>query len=316
MATVPALDRRAIPAGMSFSQWPAADGWLHRRYDWPADGARPRGSLLFQTGRAGFIEQYIEACGHWHERGWAISGFDWRGQGGSAGPGGTPERLAAMIDDLARFLEEWHARTPGPHVLVAHSMGGHVAMRLLAREGGAPLDAAVLIAPMLAINTAPIPAMLAPLIARAARRCGLGRRRLWDETGGLTENTPAVAARQRSLTTSVERFEDMRWWQRRHPDYVIGAPSWNWIAAAFDGTRALERPGALEAIRVPMLLLAAPDDRLVRGIAIERAARRLPDATLRLFPGSAHEILREADPVRLAALEAIDAFLDARAPAR
>jgi alpha-beta hydrolase superfamily lysophospholipase len=33
-----------------------------------------------------------------------------------------------------------------------------------------------------------------------------------------------------------------------------------------------------------------------------------------MFTGCAHEILRERDPVRLAALARIDAFLDAHAP--
>jgi lysophospholipase len=34
-----------------------------------------------------------------------------------------------------------------------------------------------------------------------------------------------------------------------------------------------------------------------------------------MFPDAGHELLREADPVRLAALARIDSFLDAHAPA-
>jgi lysophospholipase len=55
---------------------------------------------------------------------------------------------------------------------------------------------------------------------------------------------------------------------------------------------------------------------LVSFPAIERAARRLPRAELvRFGPEAAHEILREADPVRDKALRRIDAFLDQMVPA-
>ena len=75
-------------------------------------------------------------------------------------------------------------------------------------------------------------------------------------------------------------------------------------------------PGLLEAVTTPILLLEARQDRLVDPRAIERAAARLPNAELRAWGAeSAHEILREADPVRDQALAAIDRFLDANAPA-
>jgi lysophospholipase len=65
----------------------------------------------------------------------------------------------------------------------------------------------------------------------------------------------------------------------------------------------------------PLLLLGAAADRLVDPAAITRAAARLPNATLRMWgPESAHEILREVDSVRDAALAEIDRFLDAHAP--
>jgi lysophospholipase len=82
------------------------------------------------------------------------------------------------------------------------------------------------------------------------------------------------------------------------------------VAAAYRSTLALEAPGRLEHVATPILLLAARYDRLVDSRAIERAARRLPNARLRVWGReSAHEILREADPVRDAALAEIDAFL-------
>ena len=45
----------------------------------------------------------------------------------------TPEAFAVWIEDLARFWAEWKAQTPGPHVLIGHSMGCSVIERYLER---------------------------------------------------------------------------------------------------------------------------------------------------------------------------------------
>ena len=66
----------------------------------------------------------------------------------------------------------------------------------------------------------------------------------------------------------------------------------------------------LEAVRVPVLVLATDNDKLVGYGAIARAVLRLPDVELVHFGKEAHhEILREADAVRARALAAADAFL-------
>ena len=63
-------------------------------------------------------------------------------------------------------------------------------------------------------------------------------------------------------------------------------------------------------------MLVAEADALVDPRAAVALALRLPDATLvRFGRESAHEILRERDPVRDRALAAIDSFLDERARA-
>lgn len=306
------FDRRRHPEGMIFPVWTAADGWAHRAYRWPAQGAS-RGSLLFQSGRADFIEKYLEACDHWHRRGWSIEGFDWRGQGGSRPlvAGLQPDDRTSfdpLIDDLAAFVAAWKARTPGPHVLVAHSMGGHVALRACA-ERGVTLDALVLVAPMLALNTGFLPAPLARALIGGARLAGWGARAAWRDD----MDDPR---RQLRLTASRERYEDSQWWKQRTPGLGLGSPSWNWLGAAMAGGRRIARRRALANVRTPVLLLAAGYDKLVRDSAIEEAAWRLPDGEFQLLPTARHEMLREADENRRAALAAIDGFLDRRAPLR
>jgi lysophospholipase len=70
-------------------------------------------------------------------------------------------------------------------------------------------------------------------------------------------------------------------------------------------------------VRVPVLIVATSNDKLVAIGAIERAAARLPNCQLVRFGADAHhEILREVDPVRDRAMAAIAEFLDRAAPAR
>lgn len=307
MAGIP-INRRALPAGAVFSSWPAADGWSLRRLDWPQQGPA-RGSLFFTGGRGDFAEKYIEPMAHWQARGWNVVSLDWRGQGGSRGGivGGNVTSFDPLVADCGAFLAAWAARTPGPHVAVAHSMGGHLLLRAIA-EHRPPLAAAVLVAPMLAINSRPIPAWAAPSLAKAASLVGLGGKLAWKAGA----DGPAVRIRQRNLTTSVERFEDEAYWKSQQPDFELGPPSWGWLAAAY---RSMRKPNdaALRGLPLPTLLLGADRDRLVAAHEIRRVAALLPKAELRMFPEAAHELLRESDAVRLDALGAIDAFFDRRA---
>ncbi|HET8611734.1 MAG TPA: alpha/beta hydrolase [Sphingomonas sp.] len=302
------FDRRARPRELSFSTWAAPDGWPHRAFRWPEPAGLARGSILFQSGRASFIEKEMEACDHWWRRGWRVEGFDWRGQGGSGRltPGGPADDRASfdpLIDDLAAYVADWRERTPGPHVLIAHSMGGHIGLRLMA-ERGVGFDAAVLVAPMLALSRRPVPGWLQRIAIRAALLAGLRHRAAWREM----RDDPR---RQVRLTTDIERFHDIDWWKRADPMLDLGPPSWGWLAAAMAGERRIAAD-PLEKVTTPILFLAPSDDKLVDNAAIVSAAKRLPDAELKLFPGAAHELLREADRYRLPALAAIDAFLDAR----
>lgn len=311
----PSFDRRRYPDGARIAAWAAPDGWPLRTFDWPA-AAPVRGSLLFLGGRGDIFEKYLEAFDHWRRLGWSIRAFDWRGQGGSGRLSADPmcghaADFAPWVDDLAAFFDQWVATSPGPHVVAGHSMGGHLTLRALAERRIEP-QAAVLIAPMLGLKSAPFGPRLAARIARWMSLIGRPERMAWK-----ANERPSVpgASRRALLTHDGERYADELWWKETHPEIALGPPSWAWVAEAYRSTLAMERPGLLETVSTPILLLGAAADRLVDAAAIRRAAARLPAAELLMFgPESAHEILREADPVRQRALDRIDAFLDRVAP--
>jgi len=299
--------RRTPPSAAAFGAWRAADGWPLRRMDWPQrGGAKPRGSLIFAGGRGDFIEKYLEALGHWHGAGWNVTAFDWRGQGRSRGDidRGNVESFDPLVDDCAALLADWRRESPGPYVAIAHSMGGHLMLRTIVERKPA-LDAAVLIAPMILPNGAPLPGWLAPGIAETMCRLGFGAQPIWKTPTMF--NRPG-ARRQQILTGSRERYEDELFWWQQEPGFNLGLPSWGWMRAAYRSAERGFAPALLAGVNLPILVLATDRDRLVSAAAIRRVAGQLPKATLHMYAEAGHELLREADPVRLDAFARIDAF--------
>lgn len=303
---------RNVPDEAVLSWWAAPDGWKLRRLDWRQPPRRKaRGSLLFCGGRGDFIEKYLEAYADWHSAGWNVSAFDWRGQGLSRGdlPAGGIHDFGPLIEDLDALIADWRADHPGPHVAVAHSMGGHLLLRTLV-EKHPKLDAAVLVAPMIAVNTGPTPAALAPGIADFM--CWIGWRDMpvWKSPPGT--NRPG-SARQHFLTRSRDRYADELWWWKQEPQFNLGGVTWGWLRAAFNSGEAFT-PECLAGVGLPVLLIGTERDRLVRADAIREAAELLPQGELEMLNDARHEILRETDPVRRRALARIEEFFQKHAP--
>ena len=275
-----------------------------------------RGSILFLTGRGDFYEKYLETLDYWHGRGWQVTAFDWRGQGGSGRLGndlvtGHIDDFAIWVRDLEVFWAQWKAATSGPHMLIGHSMGGHLALRALA-EGKVDPDALVLSAPMLGLATNTLPNWLMQGAARLMTLLGDPRRPAWkwsDKPG------QPPSSREYLLTHDPTRYEDELFWRGSRPELVMGPGSWGWVERSYASMRRLDRHGVLEAIKQPVLILGTDNDKLVSFAAIVQAAHRLRHCELLHFGREArHEILREEDNVRGMVLAAIDDFLDRSAP--
>ena len=311
------FDRRAVPPGARESQWAASDGHAIRRIDWPAAAEPSRGSILFLPGRGDFYEKYLESLDAWHGAGWQVTASDWRGQSGSGRLGndtttGHIGDFGIWLDDLEYLWRDWTARTPGPHVLVAHSMGGHLALRAVT-EGLVHPDALVLSAPMLGMAGPPLPRIVLQAVAKIMTLVGDPARPAWK----WSEKPGEIPARREGLLThDPDRYGDERWWREHRPELVMGPGSWGWVERAYASSGALFAAGGLEAVATPTLMVATSADKLVKFAAIERACRRMPHCRLVKFGQEArHEILRESDPVRDKAMTAIAGFLDRVAPA-
>jgi lysophospholipase len=105
-----------------------------------------------------------------------VDSVDWRGQGGSGrliegSALGHAEDFSRWLDDIEAYGRDWRARTQGPHVIVAHSMGAHLVLRALAENRMEADAVAAFGRRCLGIHTGALPVWLAPAIIAAA--CGL-----------------------------------------------------------------------------------------------------------------------------------------------
>lgn len=310
------INRRAIPAEAVESLWHASDRWPIRRIDWrPFPGVERRGALLFLVGRGDHYEKYLETLDGFAREGWAVTSIDWRGQGGSGRLLSNPrighiDDFSTWIGDLEHFWRFWRAENAGPHVVVAHSMGGHLTMRALSENVIDP-DAVALSAPMLGVRTGGIPLAVNHAVAKAFCAIGLSERPAWKES---EKPLSSLSLREKILTHDDDRYlDEIAWWQIR-PDVKLGPPSWRWVERAIASIRLMEEQGRIENIRTPVLLMATHADQLVDTNRIIADEKKLPNGEILLLgKEAAHELLREADPVRDACLNRIRDFFDRHA---
>lgn len=133
----------------------ARDGiWLQLR-EWPHQPAR--GTILIVHGLGEHIGRYEHVAAFLNMRGWRVVGYDHRGHGRSGGGRGRLAKGDDLLVDLAQVIDAARADTPGPLVLLGHSLGGLVAARFVASGLERPrpawhrdVDALVLSSPVLA----------------------------------------------------------------------------------------------------------------------------------------------------------------------
>lgn len=299
----------------------AADGARLRLGEWGVPplgtgGGPARGTCLLVNGRSEFLEKYAEQAADWTARGWRVVSFDWRGQGLSEGEPPGPHR-AGHIDDFATYLADADGLlpgllgdAPGPVVCYAHSMGGHLMLRhVLARRPG--WLALILSAPMLGIHTGPLPAGAAALIAAAACRLGLARRHAPGQHDYDSRDQRFTGNR---LTSDPQRFQIAADAIAAHPGLAVGGVTFGWLDAAFRSLRQLDEalrppPPSPPPPALPLLILSAGGDRIVRAETHAVLAKRWPGALLRRYPDALHELMMEDDAIRQTVWADIDRFL-------
>jgi lysophospholipase len=244
------------------------------------------------------------------DRGFVVLVHDWRGQGLSHRA--LPDRLKGHAAGFKDFLGDYQAllaafetRLPKPWIALGHSMGGCLTMLVLA-TGERRFAAAVLSAPMLGLNTGARPAggarALAWLMSRSRYK---GDYVLGDAGDPFVQSFPDDA-----LTHDAARYARHRAQIHANPDIALGGITWGWTDFAFSACAFLRRTKGVEAVSVPVTIVAAGQDSRVL-IADEKSiASRLPQGRYVEIPDAFHEILIETDDRRAVFWKAFDETVD------
>lgn len=281
-----------LPASALRIDWLVTDdGGRLRRGIWRPEA--PRGRVVLLQGLSEFLEKYTEVAARLSGRGFEVWSFDWRGQGHSPAGGGAPD---GVFDRHLADLEAVFAGLPPgePPLLLAHSMGAHLALRHLALRPQA-VAGAVLCAPMIGIRTGRWSQRLARRLARLMIRLGQGRRPL----PGRRNYTPlAIPFAINPLTSDPVNYERLRQRIRSDSGLAFGQVDWYWLAAAFDSLDRLHAPGVAQYITTPLTVLLAEQDLVVDSQAAAAFAARLPRAEIQWIAGARHELLQEAPAIQ------------------
>jgi lysophospholipase len=135
---------------------------------------------------------------------------------------------------------------------------------------------------------------------------GFGKR---EVPGEKERFDPRQAFEGNTLTSDRERFMRNLSVLETAPELGIEAPTIGWLKAALEAIERVKREKFAPRIRVPVLMFAASDDRIVESKAIEDLAIRLRAGSQIVLRGSRHEILQERDSIREQFWAAFDAFV-------
>lgn len=269
-------------------------------------------------GLGDFGEQYYELVNQLDERNIKAIIIDMPGQGGSSRyiPDQPMKRhskgfdlilsqIHTVIDEIALSaaidMEDNHKRLPC--ILVAHSMGGHIALRYLSEynkstRGTNIFSAAVLSAPMLGIQAVN---QFAPLLRHTLLKL-LALRPTSFVPGGSHwyDGYRERIGFKGIFSSDPERYEIQRAYftDPDHQFLVTGSPTNKWLLDAYLSCKKIAGAGYLEKIEIPVLIGVAGSDRLVDNSSILSGAKRLKHCELMEIPDSQHEILMESDQFR------------------
>jgi alpha-beta hydrolase superfamily lysophospholipase len=262
-----------------------ADGLQLRVREWPI--GNPRGTVLIVHGLGEHIGRYAHVAAQLNAWGWSVAGYDQRGHGDSEGARGALHHSGDLLNDLACVIDTVRAKSPGPLVLLGHSMGGLVAARFVAASSlpGAPswarpVDALVLSSPALDAGTTAWQKLLLSVLGPLAPNLGVSN---GLKPTSISRDAAVVGAYMADplvhdrITPRLARF-------------IVDAGEWVRANAAMWS--------------VPTLLLYAGSDRCVAPAGSRALAAKAPKAlfTVQEFKPLYHEIFNEPEQAEVFAV--------------
>ena len=303
------IDGINCPDGSAY-YFPLDNGNKLRVAFWNLEGKK--GTIILQSGRTEFIEKYYEVISEFIDRGFCVAMMDWRGQGLSSRKTkneriGHIDKFETYDQDLVRVVNEcFKSKCPDPFIGFGHSMGGCLMTSYFISPEN-ELSRCILSAPMVSVRANAVSRRAVSLLG-IFENLGLGafpmQRPSWDEDSGWQEE-PFL---ENALTTDKVRFNRTFKFLSQFPDLGVRGVTVGWLKHALKRTNDFKLLDWSLAIKKPLLLLDATNDKLVNS-SMNKELLGQSDLTTIISIESQHEIMMEKDKIRKKAWEAIDQFL-------
>lgn len=276
------------------------DNNVIRHGTWLCENKVKQGTVVLLGGRTEFMEKYEEVIGELNHRGFDVFSFDWRGQGLSSRM--LAERHKGFIDSYEDYIKDLDLfiksivkpKAISPLIILAHSMGGHIALRFIHDYPGT-IDKAVLVSPMIDIVTFPFPGWFLRYLSLFMVKAGLQHAYALGSRDFVLSKEKFTGNR---LTSDPERFMDDKNAISKNPDLALGGVTYGWLAATFKSIKILSTPGYAEKINIPVLIVGAGSDRIVSIRAQKTTCASIRGGKFTVIGDARHEILKEVDSIR------------------
>lgn len=260
---------------------------------------KPKAAIVFSNGRIETFCKYKEFFFECFQNDIALFMMDHRGQGLSGRmvvdqQRGYIKRFEDFIGDLAVFTREVVAsKVDIKPSLVCHSMGSAIGF-LTANRYPDLFARCVFCSPMFGIRSGiPAPILKLLLSGGLALNQMVGRKPWYIFGQGPYIEIPFAI---NTLTHSHTRYRLFRDEYKRNPRIQLGGVTYQWVAAAKLAMDAIE----LSAKSFPLdtLVFISGADKVVDNRRIERVAKAIPKAEIKIVDGARHELFFEQDEYR------------------
>ena len=261
----------------------------------------PDGIIIIATGQSEFIESYFELVRDLNRRGFSVWIMDWKGQGGSNHS--LEDNSRATNDfkgdqrDLRQFILEIVVNTSGaPTILLAHSMGGHIALRMLEQDSDA-VDIAILTAPMITVKTGSYPHSISAHLADTVSNFGFG----WWYVPGHSAWAPNPNYKHTDNQNTSDPIRSLlkEYWRynEAHTRKSYGV-TFDWFKNYSKSRTFLLKDSTLSKIHTEILMTIPLVDVLVSPEDSLHACSKISSCTHITYNNSRHEIYLESDDIR------------------
>jgi lysophospholipase len=263
---------------------------------------KPRGTIVVLTGFTEPYLKYTEVFFDLYQQGYSIISYDHRGQGLSPHLSQQNpqvahcEHFSDYTDDFQVFMDEVVKKRAPDHsriFLLAHSMGGAIALSYLELDHHFPFQKAFLNAPMLSVKTDPYPQFVALALVKLMHF--LGKQDAYAP--GSHDYDPGQAFEVNRVTSSRPRYDLEHEIQKEFPSAWIGGPSNGWVEESLITSKRIRLN--INKVKIPLMMITTGKDEFVNSSEITESCMSIRShCTLIDIPLSKHETLMEQDRIR------------------